>query len=245
MFSKINDKKLLKVIKDILSNKCFKSSTCVAVSLFYLLNCAGSMSLESNENSEDVEVDTNLIEAVRHITYPNIHETEEVEIVEEVDKFAVVCERENLTYKQLDTVLAGCVAEACEEGLNYDDAYSVANTIYNRAERSYSCIDYISSIMGEGLGNSYYYQFIAPDQFTVYADESYKKYLGRSDLIGYQAALDMFYSEEVKHDYLFFRGNKTEVSCSYEKFAENGNKYFKEIAEEDMLDNTLVLSRSN
>lgn len=128
----------------------------------------------------------------------------------------IIMARDGYTYQELDEVCAGCVAESKGEGTCYKDAYAVASIFLNRT----NYIPYINA-----HSTNMHEQFIAPGQFGVYFDKSYLNYLGRIDLIGYQAALDAFYSKYSMHDYLEFRGSWEEVNGKYEQFAENGNKY--------------------
>lgn len=149
------------------------------------------------------------------------------------EKMLAIMEREGYTYEELDTICAGCVAESCEEGNCYEEGYNVASSLYNRAHcRPY--VDYISSILGENAGYSIYYQFIAPNQFTVWSNESYKDYLSCIDLVGYQAAIDMFYSGIPSHNYLDFNNIPNEDMPSYQ-LNEGGNYYCHELLEEDKI----------
>lgn len=128
----------------------------------------------------------------------------------------IIMARDGYTYQELDEVCAGCVAESKGRGTCYKDAYAVASIFLNRT----NYIPYINA-----HSTNMHEQFIAPGQFGVYFDKSYLDYLGRIDLIGYQAALDAFYSKYSMHDYLEFRGSWEDVNGKYEQFVENGNKY--------------------
>ena len=257
--NKIKDKNYLKKIQILLKILNFKTTSSITLSLFILLNCTGSS--KSNIINSDSNISYQIIEdekinkrevnkiVFKHnncVLFENNLESDAFVVEEpvEIDKFSAVMDEYNLTYEQLDLVIAGCVAEACVEGNNYDDAYAVANTLYNRIN-SITWVDYISSIMGSERGYSLYYQFIAPGQFEVYETGAYKKYLDQKDLIGYQAVIDMFYSKVVMNNYLSFRSNNTNLSISYETFASNGNKYFNTLTVADNIENKLILSKNN
>ena len=255
---KFKDKK----IRELLSAFKIKTIANLFMSLVILLTCSSSNS--SKESSED-----DILEISNPISYQQEQQLQEQHhqelqlqeyevqeyqvyeiepVIEEYiptyeDKINTIIETYNLTIEQLDIILAGCVAEACDDGNNYFEGYAVANTLYNRI-RSYKWVNYISYLLGEEAGASLYYQFIAPNQFTVYASEKYKNYLGKLDLPGYQAAIDMFYTEEIMHNYLSFRGNCVNVINKYETFNDNGNKYFNELTLEDTTNNKQILSRN-
>lgn len=136
-------------------------------------------------------------------------------------KAIVIMVRDNSSYDELDISVAGCVAEAAGAGTCYDDAYGVASVLLNRT----TDVPYVST-----YGSSIYEQFTAHTdeeryQFSVYKNRTYLAYMGRTDLVGYQAAIDAFYSRESMHDWLEFRANWVEMDVEYEQFVENGNKY--------------------
>ncbi len=140
------------------------------------------------------------------------------------DKLKEILNRYNLTKKEFEVVSAITLAEA--EYNSYTDAYAVINTIYNRTKNT-SWVKSVNNKFGEGKGESLYYQAISPRQFTVYEHGSYKKYLGVTDLEGYQAIIDFLYTEEKMHDYLSFRSNSIKVSGSV-SYTAKGNNYFNE-----------------
>ena len=82
--------------------------------------------------------------------------------------------------------------------------------------------------MGKDRGNSLYYQAIAPRQFVVYEHGSYKKNLGNTESVGYDAIIDFLYTEEVMHNYLSFRAHSIKIKNS-ESFSKKGNNYFNEL----------------
>ena len=166
---------------------------------------------------------------------------EEVEVTELTyeEKMQAIMEREGYTYEELDAVCAGCVAESCGDPNCYDEAYRVASTIDNRTHSEPYVRD-VNKAFGENAGYSIYYQFIAPYQFSVYGSGSYKEYLGRIDLVGYQAAIDMFYSGVPSHNYLNFNFIPDKHRESYQ-LEPSGNYYCRELAEENRIPEEDVL----
>ncbi len=149
------------------------------------------------------------------------------------EKIEWIIENHNVTPEELDITAAGCVAECIGSG--YDEGYAVASAIVNRLSHSW-CVS--------AFGDTIYDQFIADDQFSVYASGLYKQYLGRTDLEEYQGAIDMFYSMEPSHNYLSFKSHNYDLNEDYEYMTEKGNKYHKPLQEEDRIENELVLSRA-
>ena len=160
------------------------------------------------------------------------------------EKMNVIMERDGYTYNELDMVFAGAVAESCDDGNNYQEAYNTMSTIYNRTHDLLFVND-VSAKYGINAGYSVYYQFIYPSQFSVFSNGEYKKYLGRIDLKGYQAAIDMLYSQVPSHNYLCFN-NVPPKSGSYERLVSNGNFYRRHQKPEHVISiekaNQLVLS---
>lgn len=132
------------------------------------------------------------------------------------EKMLITMIRDNISYDELDSVCAGCVSEAYSCGECYDDAYAVASTILNRIHDT----GYVGN-----YGTNPYNQFIAPDQFSVYASKDYLNYLGCRDLPAYKAAVDALYSRESMHRYLEFRASWVDVPYSHESFVEGGNQF--------------------
>lgn len=132
------------------------------------------------------------------------------------EKMMIILIRDNIKYDELDSVCAGCVSESCQDGECYDDAYAVASTILNRINDVYYVGNY---------GTNPYSQFIAPNQFSVYASGAYLEYLGRRDLPAYQAAVDALYSKESMHQYLEFRASWVDVPYHHESFVDGGNQF--------------------
>lgn len=181
------------------------------------------------------------------VTVPKLQpEPEEIAVIEPAEltyeeKMFAIMEREGYTYDELDAVCAGCVAESCGDPNCYNEAYNTASTFNNRTH-SLAFVNDVSRIFGENTGYSIYYQFIAPNQFSVWSNGNYKKYLGRIDLVGYQAAIDMFYSGIPSHNYLNFNYIPDKHLQSYQlDEGHNGNYFCRELKEEDRLDDETVL----
>lgn len=143
------------------------------------------------------------------------------------DMFLIIMAKEGCTYDELDYICAGCVGEAKGDGECYVDAYAVASTLLNRKH---------DSVYVNNHGNTLYGQFTAPGQYEVAYSGMYLDYLGRIDLIGYQAILEAFYTGESMHDYLEFRGSWVDVPYKYEQFVTNGNKYLVKMKESRILE---------
>ena len=94
----------------------------------------------------------------------------------------------------------------------------------------------ISARWVASLGDNIYDQMTAPNQFVVYQNGSYRKYLGRSDLPGYQAAIDFLSntSELETHSYLSFRSNSSNIDGV--ELVDGGNLYFNLLTVEDSLE---------
>lgn len=122
--------------------------------------------------------------------------------------------------EQLDAVVAG----VCAEGAwSYFDLYWVSNVFFNRITDPYY----------SQKGVNPYLQFVAPKQFAVYSQGSYKLYLlsSNSDYskkfsLAKQAFYDMFYAgyDGIMHDYLSFRSWDT-VDYSNNYIVSGGNRY--------------------
>lgn len=139
-------------------------------------------------------------------------------------KMRYIMERDGYTYNELDSVLAGCVAESYGDGNCYDECYDIASVFNNRIHDAGYVAD-VNRIFGGNAGRSIYYQFIAPNQFSVYSHGSYRKYLGRIDLLGYQGAIDMLYSGVPSHNFLNFN-NVPPRNRAYVQFNSPSGNYF-------------------
>lgn len=153
------------------------------------------------------------------------------------EKMLIIMDREKLTYEELDRSIAGMIAESCEDGNNYDECYRTMSTLFNR-KLSKKMVDYVSSFGVDGT--SLINQFEAKNQFAVYAHRSYEKYLGRIDLKGYQACIDMLYSGIPSHDYIQFNDVPPKRSISYEQYISNGNYYYNELKENEKISNEMI-----
>ena len=166
-------------------------------------------------------IDTKVIDK---LTVKKMDSYNEIVITNDIKKKEIL-KKYNLTDYEFNVVCAITLAEA--EYNSYDDAYAVINTIYNRT-KSNRWVKSVDNKFGAGKGTSLYYQAISPKQFTVYASGSYKKYMGVTDLVGYNAIIDFLYTEDILHNYLSFRSNYVKVAGS-ETFSAKGNNYFNEV----------------
>lgn len=142
-------------------------------------------------------------------------------------KMLYIMERDGYTYEELDAVCAACVAESYGDGNCYDEGYDIAS-IFNNRTHSNAFVYEVSEFFGENAGYSYYNQLRAPGQFGVWSSGSYKKYLGRIDLLAYQGAIDMFYSGVPSHNYLNFN-YKPPKSGSYEQLNPPYGNYYSRV----------------
>lgn len=241
------NKTLLKHIKHLLSSKDLETNACALLAVFVLLNTTGFTKAinenaapdtttkqstdELNSCTETIEeAIINAMAQVKNVTFGDciIEPTNE-------EKEQYILEKENLTKKQFDEVVCTVLGEA--KANSYDDAYGVINTMYNR-KTSKTWVNYINYIMGEGTGDSLYYQCIAPKQFTAYKGKYYREFLsdeeGRKELPGYQAVIDFLYEGEIKHNFLSFLSAKYK-NKNRTTLVEGGNCYFNEMTEEDRI----------
>lgn len=181
---------------------------------------------------DNIATVNNYLESMFELSYP--------------EKMEVIMERDHISYDDLDESIAGMIAESCEDGNNYDECYRTMSTLHNRTQ-SISMINYVNSLGKDGT--SLVGQFEAKSQFAVYAHKSYVKYLGRIDLKGYQAAIDMLYSGIPCHNYLQFNNeppkdgipydefiaDPSKKGTPYEHFYNNGNYYYTELEENDRI----------
>lgn len=171
------------------------------------------------------------------------------------EKMQVIMEREKLTYDELDECIAGMIAESCEDGNNYGECYRTMSTLFNRIH-SISMVDYVSDLKKGADGSRLICQFEAKNQFSVYAHRSYEEYLGRIDLKGYQACIDMLYSGIPSHNYIQFNNvppkdgipldqyiDGQSNGTPYEHFYDNGNYYYTELKENDRIPNEAMDNR--
>jgi len=147
------------------------------------------------------------------------------------DKVKIILEKYNLSKDQFKILSAIVLSEA--QANSYEDAYAVINTIYNRTH-SKNWVKSINNRYGNNKGENLYYQAIAPRQFVVYEHGSYKKNLGNTKSVGYDAIIDFLYTEEVMHNYLSFRSHNIKIKNS-EAFSEKGNNYFNILKESNKI----------
>lgn len=124
------------------------------------------------------------------------------------------------TTTMLDVVCAAVVAEGYGKGINkydlngnsyekgasYKDCHGIASLLYKRIQDRLWIND-VESEFGKGTGQNLYYQVILNNQFeSYYKYKTYLNYLGKIDLPGYKAVLDMLMSGEASINYQEFRG---------------------------------------
>jgi len=183
----------------------------------------------------DKTVDENLASVITQTFWTPVPFIPEIECKQaEIDnegKKRVILEKYNLTEEQFNIIASIVLSEA--KANSYEDAYAVINTMYNRI-RSKKWIGYTNSLLGENKGESLYYQAICPNQFVVYQDGIYQRFLN-SDMTkqnGYQAIIDLLFEEKTMHDYLSFLSSAYQ-SPERTQFVENGNCYFQTLKESD------------
>ena len=167
---------------------------------------------DSNDIVEVNESSINNEEYVYESSYSNLNLDE---------KTAWILDTYNLTYDEF--VVLNAIVNAEAKADSYDDAYAVINTLYNRIN-SYSWINYVDSIMGDGCGYNLYYQATCPGQFEVYATGMYLDYLYDTYPNSDQAVIDMLYNQNIMHNYLSFKSAETYVEDSVQ-FVPGGNNY--------------------
>lgn len=233
--SMLNDEKKIREIRNVLIKNGIKVSSSMILSVIVLLTSASSNYEKStNNNNLGISYSTGAKFAKRP---SNIEKTSiERELVcmpltyeEKVNRILSLY---NLTMEQLDVCCAIACAEANGEGSNYDEARNVINTAYNRI---------ISKRWVSSLGNNIYEQLTAPNQFVVYQNGNYKKFLGRTDLVGYQAVIDFLSNTSGCdcHNYLSFRANGIKVDGSV-MLVKGGNNYFNILTDDDKLEDFRV-----
>ena len=142
------------------------------------------------------------------------------------EKIQYILDKYQLTREELDVCCAIAMAEANGEGTNYEEAMNVINTAYNRT---------ISRKWVASISDNLFEQMTYPGQFVVYENGNYLRFLGRTDLPGYQAVIDFLSNtNEVKaHTYLAFRSNHSGINGA--ELVDGGNLYFSTLTEEDRL----------
>lgn len=157
-------------------------------------------------------------------------------IEEEVEKTPeeIIVEKFDLTLEQLHVIAASVAAEAGEN--QYDEAYNVINSIYNRT-KSKKWVNEMKRVLGRSDGDNLYVQLICPGQYSVYESGSYKKFLGQTDLPAYQAVIDFLLREEYVHEYMSFGSKERDMSkYNAKSLTNNGNQYFDILADDDRIE---------
>lgn len=229
-----NDKKKLQAVKKIASCYGVRLTSTLLLTISILITSVNSKGLNESDTkkteSDDLDYNIEQIAVQKSSKKDNLItfvKEEDIALTQE-EKIEKILRKFNLTEEELNVCCAIAIAEACGEGTNYEEATHVINTAYNRI---------ISARWVASLGDNLYEQMTAPDQFVVYQNGIYTKYLGRTDLPGYQAVIDFLSntSEVEVHDYLSFRSNDSEVKDSTQLVV-GGNKYFNLLTEEDRLE---------
>lgn len=161
--------------------------------------------------------------------------------LENQDKIAYICERENLSYEEFNEFACVCIKEAKpfsgkieDYEAVYIDAYAVANTFYNRVH-SITWRNDTNINNYEGAGESLYGQITAKKQSSVYlnGDHEYLIDIDKTGLPGYQAVIDMLYYEVPMHNYLSFKSSDSDPEGK-EQFVSGGNRYHNIMSLEDV-----------
>ena len=225
-----NDKQKIKEIKKIASQYGVRLTSTLLLAISILMTSASSKDMrEDRETHEELDFNYAITRmAIKNHKKENILQINEETSLTQEEKVEKILHKFNLTEEELDVCCAIAIAEACGEGTNYEEATHVINTAYNRL---------ISARWVASLGDNLYEQMTAPNQFVVYQNGNYTKYLGRSDLPGYQAVIDFLSntSEIKEHNYLSFRSSDSKVEGSTQLVA-GGNHYFNSLPADDRLD---------
>lgn len=172
------------------------------------------------------------------VEFPEMNELlEEVELTNE-EKLTIILAMYGITETQFNEIVATVIGEAAAD--SYEDAYAVINTLYNRL-RSMKWHYSIDKYRYEGAGYNIYYQLIQTGQFEIYYTGAYKLYLNEDIYYtpGYQACIDMLFSQEIMHNYLSFT-SKNGKREGKEQFVTDGNLYYSSLKEADTIDLTGV-----
>ena len=233
------DKERFDTIREVCSKYGLKITSSIILTVFLLGSSAKS---EPSSNKSHLEYPN--FDAIQFVRFERIVEEtlkqrssiqDNYRSISLEDKIDKILDLYHLTYEELDVCCAIACAEANGEGMIYEEASNVINTAYNRITSA----KWVAS-----LGDNLYDQMTAPNQFVVYQNESYLKFLGRNDLPGYQAVIDFLSNttELEPHKYLSFRSNHSgidgvELVCG-------GNLYFNMLTKEDQLDDFRTSSLS-
>ena len=169
------------------------------------------------------------------LTMPQIYELGEDAVNYYYDTYgydkaiSYICDRYNITYDEFKIVSAIIMAEGNH---TYEEAYCVANTIYNRIH-SISSINYVNAVFGMDVGKSLFYQAVCPNQFVVYQNGRYYEFYNVLSGSVFRGIIDMLITEIPRHNYLQFLANETDVQG--QMFTEKGNRYFTVLQENNRL----------
>lgn len=229
------DRDRLVAIRDICSKYGIKVTSSVALSFFLLgISAKSDYCQEKSSDERDYTKIEKCISSekmgkdmfLEAISFRDIEPV--LSFQEKVEK---ILDLYHLTYEELDVCCAIACAEANGEEMNYEEASNVINVAYNRI---------ISSKWVASLGDNLYDQMIALNQFVVYQNGSYIKFLGQTDLPGYQAVIDFLSNttEVLPHSYLAFRSNDSNIDGV--ELVSGGNLYFSVLSDEDRLEDFRV-----
>lgn len=132
-------------------------------------------------------------------------------------KINTILSNQGMTMGQLDAVASVVMSEAYMSGYNYVDAYAVATTMLNR----------ICSFQWGRCGINAYQQAYYPGQFEVVRLRFNLKFIGRWELIGFQATVDCLYmgASLPMHGYTSFR-SWGRPAAGRVHYVTGGNRYF-------------------
>ena len=163
------------------------------------------------------------------------------------DKIEFVKSDKNLTDSQLDEVMATLVCEGQGGGNKYVDVFAAATTALNHTQYQV-WIDSIVRVRGEELGHTLYGHTCYVPQFQPYQSNVFYSFLGKRDIVGYYAALDVFYINSVyglvMHNYTEFRGSWVDIDYKMQYVA-GGNKFLHEMRPEDRIQNELTYKNNS
>ncbi len=236
----LKNSKKLEEIKRIAQKYGVRLTSSVVLSIVMLLASGSAYQNDQDMKSVDLEItdDTFITKSIDKLgAFSTVAlnlkiNFEEVRELTWDEKIEIILDKFELSREQLDVCCAIACAEANGEGMNYEEAVNVICTAYNRI---------ISAAWVNSLGDNLYGQMTAPGQFVVYENGNYLRFLGRIDLVGYQAVIDFLSNQcELKgHNYLSFRSNDSNIDG--EELVKGGNLYFNELSDEDRLADKRVL----
>lgn len=231
-----NDEKI-KQILTFLKDKGLKRTAILGLALIFLVNSSSAVELD-NKNFKEiknarVEEFGNFKPTVdEFVEMPETEKITKPKILTNEEKISVILERENITREQFDIIVATVIGEAAPN--SYDDAYAVINTFYNR-KTSKVWINEMLRATGVDNGDNLYAQITLDNQSTVYTSGGYLKFLGITDVPGYQAVIDFLYTLESMHEFLCFYASFGDIPDSVQ-FVEGGNWYYSKMLESDRVE---------